>query len=126
MRWIFRKLRRFLKSRGFMAVEPNMMILMRLLAPMLLSCASIFACENALTKFKLPDSHIASAATVPAAAPLPEFCEVHGYVVTRGLNGEPDNKVNFEVDLPTSGWNGKLYFAGGSGFIGGRSNKNPM
>ena len=83
------------------------------------------ACDSSLT-LKLPDTHIASASTIRAAGPLPEFCQVQGYVVTRGIEGEPDNKVNFEVDLPTSGWNGKLYFAGGSGFIGGRSSKAPM
>jgi pimeloyl-ACP methyl ester carboxylesterase len=84
---------------------------------------SAFACENT---FQLPGLRIESAETVPAAASLPEFCQVKGYVVTPGLQGEPDNKVNFEVDLPTSGWNGKLFFAGGSGFIGGRPNKAPM
>lgn len=99
---------------------------MRLLASLLLCATGILACENLSTALQLPDTHIVSAATIPAAAPLPEFCLVQGYVVTHGLNGEPDNHVNFEVDLPTSTWNGKLYFAGGSGFIGGRSNKRPM
>jgi feruloyl esterase len=99
---------------------------MRLLVLLWLCCTGAFACENTLTAFQLPDTHIVSASTVPAAAALPEFCQVRGYVVTRGLKGEPDNKVNFEVDLPAAGWNGKLYFAGGSGFIGGRSNKTPM
>ncbi len=96
---------------------------MRLLALLALCPIGAFACLNNL---KLPDTHIVTASIVSAAAPLPEFCQVQGYVVTPGLNGEPDNKVNFEVDLPTTGWNGKLYFAGGSGFIGGRSNKRPM
>jgi feruloyl esterase len=99
---------------------------MRLLVPLFLCSTSIFACENVLTSLRLPDTHIVTAATIPAAARLPQFCQVQGYVVTHGLNGEPDNKVNFEVDLPTTGWNGKLYFAGGSGFIGGRLNKGPM
>jgi len=99
------------------------MTLMRRLAWIWLCSTSAFACSITL---KLPDTHIVSSSTIPAAAPLPEFCQVQGYVVTRGLTGEPDNKVNFEVDLPTAGWNGKLYFAGGSGFIGGRSNKAPM
>ena len=112
------------RSREF--AEIHIMDSMRLIALVLLCSPAIFACENAFTSLKLPDSRIVSAVVIPAAAPLPEFCEVHGYVVTKGLNGEPDNKVNFEIDLPIAGWNGKLYFAGGSGFIGGRSNKNPM
>src|SRR5579872_667224 len=99
---------------------------MRLLALVALCPAGLFACQANLTSLKLPDTHIVAASVVPAAAPLPEFCQVQGYVVTPGVNGEPDIKVNFEVDLPTAGWNGKLYFAGGSGFIGGRSNKRPM
>ena len=102
------------------------MTLMRCLALIWLCSIYGFACDNGLTALKLADTHIVSASTMAAAAPLPEFCQVQGYVVTRGLQGEPDNKVNFEVDLPTAGWNGKLYFAGGSGFIGGRSNKTPM
>jgi feruloyl esterase len=99
-------------------------MLMRLFVLIGLCGATAFACE--VTKLKVSDAHIVSASTIKAAAPLPEFCQVMGYVVTPGLKGEPDNKVNFEVDLPTAGWNGKLYFAGGSGFIGGRSNKAPM
>src|ERR1035437_4118912 len=63
------------------------MTLMRLLVPLLLCSTSIFACEN-LTTLRLPDTHIVSAATIPAAARLPEFCQVKGYVVTHGLNGD--------------------------------------
>jgi len=82
-----------------------------------------------MTALKLPSVSIRTAAIVAAAnAPvvLPEFCQVLGSVRTPGLKGEPDNKVNFEVDLPTAGWNGKLYFAGGGGFAAGRSVKNVM
>ncbi len=71
---------------------------------------------------KLPDT------TITAAAPSGDgsYCQVLGYVTTPGVHGEPANQVKFEVDLPSKDWNGKLYFAGGSGFIGGRSNKQVL
>lgn len=101
-------------------------LVMRRIVLFCLCFSSAFACENTLAKLQIPSTHIVSASTIAAGELLPKFCQVLGYVTTPGLKGEPDNKVNFEVDLPTAGWNGKLYFAGGSGFIGGRSNKQPM
>lgn len=79
-----------------------------------------------LNLLKLPGIAITSAAEVPALAGparLPAYCQAKGYVTTPGLHGEPDNQVRFELDLPATGWNGKLYFAGGGGFSAGRSNK---
>jgi feruloyl esterase len=91
--------------------------------------AAAATCED-LALLKLPAVTITSAADVPAGTAgqtrLPAYCQAKGYVTTPGLHGEPANQVRFEVDLPGTGWNGKLYFAGGGGFVAGRSNKNVM
>jgi hypothetical protein len=92
-------------------------------------CAAFATPCDQLTALKLANITITKAAIVPAAtdpSAVPEYCQVLGAVRTSGLHGEPDNKVAFEVDLPTQGWNGKLYYAGGGGFAGGRSNKSVL
>ena len=61
-----------------------------------------------LTTATVPDTTIASAVLVAAGGGLPEYCEVTGHV---------DAEIDFELRLPTN-WNGKLYHAGGSGFVG--------
>ncbi|ALR20556.1 tannase/feruloyl esterase family alpha/beta hydrolase [Sphingobium baderi] len=53
-----------------------------------------------------PDATITSA--VPTAAPVPH-CRVDGYVTT--TNPGP-NRVNFRLQLPDTGWNGRYYFIG--------------
>jgi feruloyl esterase len=65
-------------------------------------------CAN-MAKLALPNVKIASANIVAAAAPVPEYCKVSGTL---------ENTIDFEVALPTVGWNGKLFFAGGGGFNG--------
>jgi len=96
----------------------------------LTSAVAIAATCQDLQQLKFPAVTITSAAEMPAAtqgqAKIPAFCQAKGFVTTPGLHGEPANQVRFEVDLPTSGWNGKLYFAGGGGFVAGRSNKAVM
>jgi feruloyl esterase len=44
---------------------------------------------------------------------LPDFCPVEGMIKTA-----PDFKIQFEVWLPSSGWNGKLHAVGNWGFAG--------
>lgn len=52
----------------------------------------------------------------PAVAPLPDYCQVNGYVTT--TNPGP-NQVNFELVLPDLAvWNGKFLFFGNGGFAG--------
>ena len=73
---------------------------------------------------KLSHSGLAIAATpVPAGAftppggrpipNLPAFCRVTGTI-----HPAPDSNIQFEVWLPTSGWNGKFEGAGNGGFAG--------
>jgi len=59
----------------------------------------------------LDDTSLTSTSVVPAdpESGLPEYCDVLG--TTHG-------SVVFNVRLPTSGWNGKLYFGGNMGFAG--------
>jgi len=64
---------------------------------------------SGLTGLSLADTTIDAAVLVPAAGALPEHCLVRGHV---------EAEINFEVKLPTTAWNGKLYFAGGGGFNG--------
>jgi hypothetical protein len=62
-----------------------------------------------MTTLALPEVKITSATVVPAATPVPEYCKLLGTLETT---------IEFEVALPTNGWNGKLFFAGGGGFNG--------
>jgi feruloyl esterase len=59
---------------------------------------------------------IASATTVPAAPPNPEYCDVKGTVTTTG-EGAGDGSANFEVMLPAR-WNQKFIFHGVGGLAG--------
>ena len=63
------------------------------------------------------DTTIESAKVVPAAANLPEFCEVQGAVAT------PGNQDGFRLVLPV-GWNQKFYFQGIGGWGGTFANMN--
>ena len=64
-------------------------------------------CAN-LTNATVPNTTITRASLVPARGGVPEYCKVRGHV---------EREINFELRLPTV-WNGKLYHAGGSGFVG--------
>ena len=55
---------------------------------------------------KINETDLLSAATVPAKAPLPEYCRVLGYLRPA---------INFEIRLPTKDWNGE-FLAGCGGF----------
>jgi feruloyl esterase len=76
------------------------------------------ACElSALQALAPDDTTLTAVALVPATTTLPEYCRVDGYVTTPGEPGEPDNRVNFRVGLPTA-WNHKFYFQGCGGRCG--------
>ena len=62
-----------------------------------------------LADLRLTDVNLLSAAVVPATETLPEYCSVVGYVRPA---------INFEIRLPTEGWNGGFYMAGCGGFCG--------
>ncbi len=84
--------------------------------------ASGATCES-LAQLKLPQTIIAVAKSVPAgsftppksaAIPnLPAFCRVSGVI-----QPSSDSRIEFEVWLPASGWNGKLQGVGNGGFAG--------
>jgi feruloyl esterase len=63
----------------------------------------------ALRDLYLHDTLVASASLVEAADDLPTFCRVLGTVRPA---------ITFELRLPVSDWNGKLYMAGCGGFCG--------
>jgi feruloyl esterase len=65
-------------------------------------------CAN-LIKLTLRDTMIGNARVVRAAGDVPEYCRVEGAI---------EKKILFEVDLPTTTWNGKFFYAGGGGFNG--------
>lgn len=78
------------------------------LAPLSEALALSAAECSSLTGLALPAITVSSAQIVPAAGTVPEHCRVRGRV---------DTEINFDLGLPTS-WNGKLYHAGGGGFVG--------
>jgi acetyl esterase/lipase len=77
----------------------------------------------ALAQLSLPDSTITAAravdagpfksANVPIEIKLPAHCRIEGRI-----SPEPGSDIRFEVWLPLSGWNGRLYGAGNGGFGG--------
>jgi len=78
---------------------------------------------TALTQATLPDTTITSARAVPAGpfkalfmlgeAQVPAHCRVEGHI-----SPGPGSDIRFEVWLPLSDWNGRLYGAGNGGFAG--------
>ena len=50
----------------------------------------------------------------PGAKSMPEICRVQGV-----LTPSPDSHIEFEVWLPTAGWNGKYLGTGNGGYAGG-------
>src|SRR5579872_2261332 len=82
-------------------------------------------CES-LASLKLKDTSITSAQTVAAGGfstpegrgnavykSVPAFCRVHAVA-----HPSADSKIQFEVWLPVSGWNGKYFGIGNGGFAG--------
>ena len=62
-----------------------------------------------LLGLKRKDVLITEATIVPAAGEAPEYCRVQG-----GL----EKVILFEVALPTTAWNNKLFYVGGGGYNG--------
>src|SRR5688500_8342262 len=82
------------------------------------------ACES-LQSLSLPDTTILSAALVPAgpftttptpASPKPQTLQIP--VEACRVAGVVKPAVNFEVWMPSSGWNGKFQGVGNGGFAG--------
>ena len=78
-------------------------------------------CES-LAQLRLPDTSITMAVTTsgsftpPGGKPLedlPAFCRVGGVI-----RPTSDSHIQFEVWMPTAGWNGKFYGLGNGGFAG--------
>ena len=80
------------------------------------------SCES-LAKLALPGTTIGTAETVPAGSftppggrPIPHvpaFCRVAGVIKPSG-----DSNIQFEVWMPSSGWNSKFQGVGNGGFAG--------
>jgi hypothetical protein len=62
-----------------------------------------------LLKLNLKDTLITEAAVIPAKGDTPEYCRVQG-----GL----ETVILFEVSMPTTAWNDKLFYVGGGGYNG--------
>src|SRR5579872_5823992 len=79
-------------------------------------------CES-LAQVELPNTTITTAEAVPAGAftppqgqpirDLPAFCRVAGVIKPTS-----DSNIQFEVWMPSSGWNGKFQGVGNGGFAG--------
>lgn len=62
-----------------------------------------------LLSLKLKDTVVTEATVIPAKGDVPEYCRVQG-----GL----ETVILFEISMPTSVWNGKLFYVGGAGYNG--------
>ena len=90
-----------------------------------ISWGTAFAAESceSLSKLSLPATTIARAETVAvgtftppggkAIQGLPSFCRVAG-----AIKPSDDSNIQFEVWMPSTGWNGKFYGAGNGGYAG--------
>ena len=86
-------------------------------APQTVACDALVGRTIAKEQIGLPSNgaRIATAVTVAASGPLPEYCDVRGAITrTDELNGFD---INFRVSLPTS-WNDKAMQFGGGGYNG--------
>lgn len=84
------------------------------------SLAEAYSCL-AMTQVSIANVTITSATDQPmpnASGPLDNYCQVDGYILTPGLNGEVDNQVRFRVALPEKIWNGKLLVEGNGAHAG--------
>ena len=72
-----------------------------------------------LTALGVPNMTFTSAVNVPAAPPLPAFCDIKGTVTTTS-EGAPDGSAIFLARLPAN-WNHKLLGLGNGGFAGAAS-----
>ena len=108
------------------------MIMRRFLLPISLLAAPLAAATcDSLAALKLAETTITSAKTVaagafvmpagvpappfgaPSFAKVPAFCRVEGVI-----QPSTDSHIEFEVWLPSSGWNGKIHGEGNGGFAG--------
>ena len=76
----------------------------------LLSAAQ--TCES-LATFARPATTITLAESVPAAADRPAHCRVLGVIKPSG-----DSSIQFEIWMPSAGWNGKFQGVGNGGYAG--------
>jgi hypothetical protein len=99
-------------------------------APMVATVPMSAASCESLASLKLSDTTITAAQTVPAGAltlpgdtpnsstlsvykKLPAFCRVQGII-----RPTTDSQIDFEVWLPSAGWNGKYLGVGNGGLAG--------
>ena len=69
-----------------------------------------------IAQSKIEVTNLLSATVMPAKDGLPEHCRVLGFVRPA---------INFEIRLPTAGWNGKFMMAGCGGFCGSLDSDRP-
>src|ERR1700722_18559738 len=68
---------------------------------------------SAMAKLTLKDTKILSATVIAAEGKVPEYCKVLG-----SIHNLPQSKIQFEISMPTTKWNGKYFVAGGGGYNG--------
>ncbi len=87
-----------------------------------LTAAGGTSCED-LVKLSLANTSLSTAQTVPAGAYTPPdgqpIREVHAFCRVAGaIKPTADSDIQFEVWMPSSGWNGKFQGIGNGGFAG--------
>jgi hypothetical protein len=84
--------------------------------PAVLQCGALVQ-NGATSNTGVPDfgalkdapTRVTAAVVVPATSSTPEYCDVHGYVMSQ---------VKFELKLPTTSWQGRYLQMGCGGFCG--------
>jgi len=75
----------------------------------------------AMQSINLPNVVITGVSEQPlpnAATPAAVYCQVDGFILTPGVNGEIGNQVKFRAALPEQGWNGKFLMEGNGAHAG--------
>jgi feruloyl esterase len=74
------------------------------------------SCEALASQFHKNRTTVTSATVVPAADPLPAYCDVRGLI---GRAPEPGKGIRFALWLPVkASWNERFYMVGGGGYAG--------
>jgi pimeloyl-ACP methyl ester carboxylesterase len=63
-------------------------------------------------------ARLGTAKRMPASATTPAYCDVYGHIDTLTSVGKTTDRINFNLQLPISGWNGNYVQPGNGSFAG--------
>lgn len=84
----------------------------------LAQACSQLASSVGMTKMPVPATVLTTTAMTPATPKVPAHCQVDGEIGRRkGIDGQT-YVIRFRLRMPTEGWNGRFFMAGGGGTNG--------